>query len=481
LTGSKRACIIKLKKQKMATIRSQLSVAALVIVITTLFGLFVWAALTGRINFLAAQGPRLYLDPVNKTAQAGETVPLTIRIDSGGKNVVAATADITYSNSDLSLLNISPSGDNTSGTVFRYSIEERQNEGSVRITRGTPGNGNADDSVGGYTGKDGVFATLNFKALRGASVTINKTTSALIADDGNGTNILNATDGATVKITATQPPGPPGTTTGCTTPSNNSSAYDYAWVRQNAFPTLDWDQAYQFSVTVKNTGTATWCKGTVNLGTDRAMDRIPGFIREGGDPSGWILPNRVELSGSSVAPGAETTFTFWMKVPHGFKPGTYKEYFRPVSDGVSWMRDLGIYWDVTVPDLPGLFRSEWVSQNGFPTLKRGEKYQFEVKIKNTGVRTWERDKVNLGTDRPRDRVPGFIREGDGPSGWLKENRVEMVEAQVVPGETATFRFWYTVSSDKPLGTYKEYFRPVAEFITWIEPDQGIYWDVTVGP
>lgn len=29
--------------------------------------------------------------------------------------------------------------------------------------------------------------------------------------------------------------------------------------------------------------------------------------------------------------------------------GVYREYFRPVADGVRWMNDLGLYLDFTVP------------------------------------------------------------------------------------------------------------------------------------
>lgn len=36
-------------------------------------------------------------------------------------------------------------------------------------------------------------------------------------------------------------------------------------------------------------------------------------------------------------------------VAHAAPPaGTYREYFRPVVDGISFLRDLGIYWDLTV-------------------------------------------------------------------------------------------------------------------------------------
>lgn len=127
--------------------------------------------------------------------------------------------------------------------------------------------------------------------------------------------------------------------------------YHAQWVSQNAYPTLRVGQSYQFEVNIRNTGTATWTRGIVNLGTDRGRDRIPEFVRDdvvGHSASGWISPNRVELVQSQVAPGETGTFRFWMSVPGDRVAGVYREYFRPVADGITWLDDWGIYWDVTV-------------------------------------------------------------------------------------------------------------------------------------
>ncbi len=260
--------------------------------------------------------------------------------------------------------------------------------------------------------------------------------------------------------------------------------YHAQWVSQNGFPTIPRGGAYQFEVRFLNTGKSTWVKNDplypVNLGTDRTQDRIPGFIREGGHPSGWLKENRIELVESSVPPGGVGTFRFWYTVPPDKAFGIYREYFRPVADFWSWLDDWGVYWDLKVPTPEDEYHYIWVGQNAFPTLRRGESYKFSVTLQNTGVATWRRGKVNLGTDRSRDRIPGFIREGSTPSGWLSHNRIEMREESVPPGGLATFEFWYTVPPDKAFGAYREYFRGVADFITWME-DYGIYWELTVTP
>lgn len=267
--------------------------------------------------------------------------------------------------------------------------------------------------------------------------------------------------------------------------------YDYAIVSQSPYPTIWKGGSARFELTVTNTGTATWYRHglspiAVNLGTDRPQDRIPGFIREdilNGSPSGWIRENRVIMQENAVPPGGTARFVFWMSAIADKAPGVYREYFRPVADGATWMRDRGIYWDVTVRGSPSDYRAQWVSQNPYPTLRRNQCYRFVVQFRNTGTAVWHPSVVRLGTDRPQDRIPGFIREDrctSQPSGWIQPNRVILQELAVPPNSLGTFVFWYTVPHDKAFGTGREYFRPVADFVTWMD-DWGVYWDVTVVP
>lgn len=137
--------------------------------------------------------------------------------------------------------------------------------------------------------------------------------------------------------------------------SRRPEDYRSAWITQNAYPTLQRGESYRFSIQFRNVGSATWHRGVVNLGTDRSRDRIPGFIREDrrtGQPSGWISGNRVALQEVSVPPGGIGTFVFWYTVPHDHASGTFREYFRPVADGITWMDDCGCHWDVTVVPPP---------------------------------------------------------------------------------------------------------------------------------
>jgi hypothetical protein len=129
-----------------------------------------------------------------------------------------------------------------------------------------------------------------------------------------------------------------------------AGAYSYQYVGQSGYVTIP-KAGKQASLTIRNTGTATWCKACATptrLGTSHPNDRGSGFI--GG--------NRVDMDQAIVLPGQDATFTFTInRVPS--YPGTLREYFTPVVDGVTWMADIGIYWDWTTPAPIGVIMFSW--------------------------------------------------------------------------------------------------------------------------
>ncbi|MGE5185993.1 MAG: phage tail tip lysozyme [Acidobacteriota bacterium] len=90
-------------------------------------------------------------------------------------------------------------------------------------------------------------------------------------------------------------------------------------------------------ITLKNLGTKTWDSNT-RLGTTQQRDRASIFAG-----SDWIAPNRAAAIAGTVAPGADGTFEFAFHGPTGAAcvPGTYKEYFGLVQEGVAWFSDTG--------------------------------------------------------------------------------------------------------------------------------------------
>ncbi len=263
--------------------------------------------------------------------------------------------------------------------------------------------------------------------------------------------------------------------------------YSSHWASQNSFPTLAPGDSYKFSFGFENVGNKAWERGTVKLGTDYPKDRVPRFLLENrtgnGEDTMWTTANRIGLTQGTVAPGKIGTFDLYKTVPNTLAPGTYREYFRPVVDGVQWLDDDQVYSDVTVAH----HQAAWAGQNfGSQAVEPGQSIQLELKLRNTGKTTWRRDgqtPVRLGTSRTKDRSPAFIREdltGNNPSGWATANRISLVESTVAPDEIGTFRFWYTIPKTVKPGTYKEYFQPIHENVRWMD-DLGMYFELVVGP
>ncbi len=263
--------------------------------------------------------------------------------------------------------------------------------------------------------------------------------------------------------------------------------YASHWAGQNSYPVLAPGDSYQFRLSYQNTGNTAWTQSAVHLGTDRPLDRISKFLRENhldnSDQTMWSSANRIAMSQSSVAPGAVADFQYYMTVPNSMPTGTYKEYFRPVVDGVQWLDDDQTFFNVTVAN----HQAAWAGQNfGSKTVEPGQSFMMEVKLRNSGQTTWRNDgpaPVRLGTSRSQDRIPAFIREdavNHNPSGWTSPSRIGMLESTVAPGATGTFDFWYTVPTNLKPGLYREYFQPIQENVRWMN-DLGVYFDITVSP
>lgn len=123
--------------------------------------------------------------------------------------------------------------------------------------------------------------------------------------------------------------------------------YSAQWVAQSGYPSLTPGGTADLWVEFKNVGNTTWkADGStpVRLGTSRPLDRESQFFADS-----WINKNRVTaMTPSEVAPGQVAKFNFQVKAPN--KVGTTKEYFRPVVDGVTWLEDHGVYWDMRVEE-----------------------------------------------------------------------------------------------------------------------------------
>ncbi|MDD5731607.1 MAG: hypothetical protein PHU42_01835 [Patescibacteria group bacterium] len=129
--------------------------------------------------------------------------------------------------------------------------------------------------------------------------------------------------------------------------------YDYQLIYQSPYPAeANPGDLIDVWIEVKNTGTATWFNNgnnVVRLGSGSSYGNINqqrDYVSEFAN-SNWLSANRaVAIMHPEIRPGWNTRFQFKLKAPA--TPGTYKAYFTPVVDGVKWMKDIGIYWQIIV-------------------------------------------------------------------------------------------------------------------------------------
>ncbi|HCL47528.1 TPA: hypothetical protein DHW58_00895 [Patescibacteria group bacterium] len=126
------------------------------------------------------------------------------------------------------------------------------------------------------------------------------------------------------------------------------AVYDAKWSQQSPGPvSVAPGDTTQLWVEFQNIGNTTWLASgptAAKLGTARQLDRVSVFR----DPS-WLSNNRVgNVTPDQVRPGETGRFTFTIKAPD--KIGQYREYFRPVVEGVAWLPDVGLYWDIHVDE-----------------------------------------------------------------------------------------------------------------------------------
>jgi NTE family protein len=100
---------------------------------------------------------------------------------------------------------------------------------------------------------------------------------------------------------------------------------DARFIRQSVPTTMVAGKQTVVSVTMRNGGASPWTSGGAQpyrLGSQNPQDNTT-----------WGL-QRVELPTSTIAPGQEVTFTFWVTAPRS--PGPHNFQWRMLQEGISW-------------------------------------------------------------------------------------------------------------------------------------------------
>lgn len=274
-----------------------------------------------------------------------------------------------------------------------------------------------------------------------------------------------------------------------------SNHYSMQWTGQSPYPTLKVGSTGELWVEVKNTGNTTWISnevasvegwGQMKIGTDRGLDRH-SVLRA----NTWLGNNRASyMTPDIVAPNEVARFTFDI---YASQLGAFKEYFRPVVEHVTWLNDLGIYWEVNVEPVNGVttttnpdeidlnsghYQASLYNQSSNVTLSPGDTTTVSVTLTNIGSATWlaqgfgenRKGEIRIGAYDPSDRNSIFHNVS-----WINNNRIINSGATITPGGRLTSVF--TVTAPNEPGTYTESFRLVSEFITWFGPTFD--WTFTV--
>jgi len=240
------------------------------------------------------------------------------------------------------------------------------------------------------------------------------------------------------------------------------------------------NQTIYLRIKARNIGSSTWNQGgsnPVHLATTSPKNRSSNFC-----DTSWLYCHRPSvLKEDSVSPGNVGTFEF--SITAGQYENT-QEYFSLVSEGKEWFNDFGLHWPIRVLSPTPLWQS--ISQDIHTDINRTKlanpqalspntTYHATVRARNTGNTIWQKDgahPVRLGTSSPVDRTSLFSN-----ASWMSSSRASSLsETSVAPGDTGTFNFTFTTPSS--YGSYKEYFRPVAEGQAWMN-DIGFYWPLKV--
>ena len=131
-----------------------------------------------------------YLSPSSGSFKVGQTVSISLMIDSGGQAINSGEGSLSFASDVLKFQSVS-----SSGSIFTF------------WTNGPTG-GDTSVSFGGglsspgYTGSAGKVLSVEFKVLKIGNATIDVNGSKILANDGLGTNVLGGNSGGSYTVEA---------------------------------------------------------------------------------------------------------------------------------------------------------------------------------------------------------------------------------------------------------------------------------------
>lgn len=144
----------------------------------------------------------LFISPSSGVYKVGEIFSVLINVNTGGKEINAATAQINFDNARLEIAEVG-----YTRSIFTLWTEEpviSNAAGTIRFSGGLPNPG--------FNGASGAILRINFKPKASGQAAIIFSTGAVLANDGKGTNIVDSLKGGLYNIVAaTSPAAAPAT------------------------------------------------------------------------------------------------------------------------------------------------------------------------------------------------------------------------------------------------------------------------------
>lgn len=210
----------------------------------------------------SALAATLSLSPADATVAVGETVTETVFVSSADQAMNAIAGTLSFPTDLVQVISISKSG-----SVLSLWVQDptfSNTDGTISFSGVVPNPG--------YTGARGRVVSIQFRAKKAGTSTITFSSSAsqVLANDGNGTDILKSTVPATITVTVPQTPvSPP-------PPSSSSVSSDLlAKITSSTHP--DQTQWYKLPHAVFDWTNAQGVSA-IRLGYDKDADGKPGVL-----------------------------------------------------------------------------------------------------------------------------------------------------------------------------------------------------------
>jgi len=146
-----------------------------------------------------AQAATLYFSPSSGTRTTGVVFPVHIYVSSANQAMNAASGVVSFSRDTLEVTSLSKTG-----SIFTLWVQEpsfANNTGTVNF-EGIVLNP-------GFTGTTGRILTINFRVRATGSASLSFSSGSILANDGQGTNILANSGNASFRLDEARIPAPP--------------------------------------------------------------------------------------------------------------------------------------------------------------------------------------------------------------------------------------------------------------------------------